>query len=771
MAPFASPRRAPTIRQWLALLLAAFILPATLAVVALFLHSYARERAGVERAALDVSRALMQAIDLELSSARAALEALATSPSLDRPDLAVFRTQAIAVLHGRPGNVLVLSDARLRQVVNTGVPPGAPLPGHGNPAGIRRLFEGAGPGVSDLYVGPTVGRLLSSVDVPVPRGERVAWVLSMQYVGERLGTILERQQVPPGANVTIYDGGGRIVWSSRARRAEVGRRASTALLAGFALGPEGMVDESIDGDARVTAFSRSSVSSWSVAMALQRSVLNASLWHALEWIVLGGLGLLALGGVLVWAIGSRIETAVRSLVRPANALGHGEQVVLPPLHLDEAQDVGHALVQAAGLLRERTVQRDEAERAQHSLREAKRAVERSESFLRGIFDESPDGILLVGPDCRVTRVNPQAERLFGRAQGALDGAPLDALLGDSREGAGPVCERMRTNPLRSSMAGTTVLRGRRADGSAFPADAMANQLPDQELMIVTVRDVSAGWEQEEALRHALEDKDTLLKELYHRVKNNLQLINSLFNLQARTLQPGRARHALEEAANRVRAMALVHERLYQSRTLGTIALDDYVGELCEQLAGAASAAQRGIALALEVAPIDIGLDVAVPLGLLLNELVSNSLEHAFPEGRHGTLRVVLAPAPAAGGEAPDEDLLRLVVSDDGIGLPPDADGTSGQTLGLRLVVALSDQLHGQLTFGNAAGQGSGACITLMFRASGAGKRQAAHGAGLPPGPAGVAGHAAGAANASATTAGPESGRAPAPRQVRRRSFR
>lgn len=717
-------RRAPTIRQWLALLLAAFIVPTTLAVVALFLHSYARERAGIENASQDVSRALMQAIDRELSSAQAALEALATSPSLDAHDLRAFQAQAIEVLHARPGNVLVATDTNLRQVINTGRPLGAALPRHGNAGEIRGVFATARPMVSDLYLGPTVNRLLSSVDVPVVRDGQVRYVLSMQYFGERLGAILERQQAPRGATVTIYDGKARVVWSSRATRAEVGRRASSALAAGFALGPEGTIDEAgPDGGGLVTVFSRSSLSDWTVAIALQRSALNANLWRSLEWIIVGGCVLLVLGAALVALIGTRIEAAVRGLVQPAIALGHGEQVVLPPLPLDEALDVGHALVQTAALLRERTVQRDEAEHAERTLREAKRAVERSEAFLRGIFEETPDGVLLVGPDCRVARANAQAERMFGHSAGALEGRALDALLVETGDAPGSVCERMRAAPARSGMAGTTHLRGLRRDGVAFPADAMANPLPERALLIVTVRDVSAGWEQEEALRQALADKSTLLKELYHRVKNNLQLVISLFNLQARTLKDGRAQRALLEAANRVRAMSLVHERLYQSRTLGTICLDDYVGELCDQLASAGSAHQRGIVLALDVAPVDVGLDLAVPLGLLLNELVSNSLKHAFPAGRKGTIHVTLAQEPGEGGAA-GEQLLRLTVRDDGIGLPPNANETSPQTLGLRLVDALSEQLHARLVLENRGG----ACIMLVFHAGRNGKSGASHAA-------------------------------------------
>jgi PAS domain S-box-containing protein len=698
-------RRAPTIRQWLALLLAAFIVPAALAVVTLAVHGYQRERAGVERANLDVARARMQAIDRELASAQAAMQALATSPNLDRPDFRRFYDQAIDVLHSRPGNVLLLLDDRLRQVVNTHMPFGAALPKHGDPVQLRQVFDSGRPSVSDLYVGPTVRRLLTSVDVPVLRQGRVSYVLSMQYFGERLGAILERQQIPARTSATIYDSAGRIIWRDRGSPGDVGRRAEPALAAALLLEPEGIVDDTgPDGRHHVTAFSRSAVSKWAVAIALQRSDLNAVLWNALAWITLGALCLLTLGLALTRMIGAHIERSMHTLVEAAMALGYGEPVVPAASRLREAKEVGHALVQAAALLRERTAQRDDAERAERGLREANRAIERSEAFLRGIFEETPDGVVLVDADCRVTRANGQAERLFGYAPGALEGVAVDRLLVESGPGAAPVSARVRSAPLRRGTDGTMQLHGRRRDGTTFPADAMASPLRERELVIVTVRDMTETWEQEEALRGALEDKNTLLRELYHRVKNNLQLIISLFNLQVRSLPDDQARQALVDAAGRVRAMALVHERLYQSGSLSSIRLDGYVSELCAELAGAAAAPQRGIAVRAEAVPLEVGLDVAVPLGLLLNELVTNSLKHAFPEGRHGTVRVRL--------EHVDAGRVRLTVSDDGVGLPPDR--TSRPTLGLKLVSALSDQLRAEFTLDNR----DGAVATLEFRVPG-----------------------------------------------------
>jgi PAS domain S-box-containing protein len=710
-------RRAPTIRQWLAMLLAVFIVPAAVAVVALFVYSYQRERAGIERSNLDLARALMQAIDRELASAQGAMQALATSPNLDHANLHAFFGQATEVLHDRPGNILVLVDSSGRQVVNTHVPFGQALPLHGNQVQLRRVFDINRPLVSDLYVGPTVQRLLTSVDVPVVRNGRVSYVLSMQYFGERLGAILEHQNIPPDAAAAIYDSTARIVWRSRGSIGDVGLHAGAALAAGMVLEPEGIVDETgPDGVAYVTVFSRSTVSNWAVAIALRRGALNAALWRSMAWIALGALGMFALGLALVRAIGARIEQSIRGLVNPAIALGYGEPVALPDLHLREAKDVGHALLQAAALLRERTAQRDEAERATLRLIDANQEIERSEAFLRGIFEETPDGVLLVGRDCRITRANAQAEQLFGHAQGQLAGLQIDALLAEAGVAPRPVCVRVWDAPLRRGLDGSTQLYGKRRDGTRFPLDAMASPLRGSKLVILTVRDMTENWEQDEALRRTLEDKNILLKELYHRVKNNLQLIISMFNLQVRSLSDSQARQALLEAAARVRTMALVHERLYQSPTLSSIALDEYVKELCEQLAGAALAAQRGIAVQVDAEPVEIGLDLAVPLGLLLNELVSNCLTHAFPEGRRGRVRVrIVRDQDEIGGGT-----MRVSVEDDGIGLPDDFDRTSTRTLGLRLVAALSEQLRGRFSILNPASDGRGGVLaTLVFSIPGA----------------------------------------------------
>lgn len=192
-------------------------------------------------------------------------------------------------------------------------------------------------------------------------------------------------------------------------------------------------------------------------------------------------------------------------------------------------------------------------------------------------------------------------------------------------------------------------------------------------------------DKEALLETALQEKEILLKEVYHRVKNNLQVITSLFNLQARTLPDGLARTALLEGADRVRAMSLVHEKLYQSSNLASVALASYIDDLCARLSGAAGAYQPR--LETDVDPdLAIGLEAAVPLGLILNELISNCLKHAFPEGQQGHIQIKLQR---------EADGLRLEVADDGVGLPPGFDPATQPSLGLKLVTSLARQLDGR----------------------------------------------------------------------------
>jgi two-component sensor histidine kinase len=191
------------------------------------------------------------------------------------------------------------------------------------------------------------------------------------------------------------------------------------------------------------------------------------------------------------------------------------------------------------------------------------------------------------------------------------------------------------------------------------------------------------------------EREVLLKEVHHRVKNNLQVISSLINMQMRSLGTDVERDALVECRTRVRAIALIHEKLYQSQDHARVPFSEYAGGLAEDVFHATRISPEKVSLELAVEDVALAVDKAIPCGLILNELITNALKHAFPDGRSGRVRVELVPFGANG--------LRLVVRDDGVGLPAGLDVHRPSSLGLQLVQMLAKQLHAALEVEAAEG--------------------------------------------------------------------
>lgn len=191
------------------------------------------------------------------------------------------------------------------------------------------------------------------------------------------------------------------------------------------------------------------------------------------------------------------------------------------------------------------------------------------------------------------------------------------------------------------------------------------------------------------------EKEVLLKEIHHRVKNNLQIISSLLNLQANRVTDSRTLQALSDSQARVRSMALIHERLYQSQSLAKIDFGEYVKSLATDLFRSYRHNITGTQLEIQVDEVILDLDQAVSCGLILNELMTNALKYAFPNGREGTIRVELRVKP--------ERVLSLQVADDGIGVPSDFDTLHTNSLGLQLVNNLVSQLNGTIDIERSEG--------------------------------------------------------------------
>jgi two-component sensor histidine kinase len=200
---------------------------------------------------------------------------------------------------------------------------------------------------------------------------------------------------------------------------------------------------------------------------------------------------------------------------------------------------------------------------------------------------------------------------------------------------------------------------------------------------------------EEQLQASLKEKEMLLREIHHRVKNNLQVVSSLLFLQSEAVGDERPRRALEESQQRVRSLALLHEQMYQSAELATVDFGRYVEGLVYQLRDAYHIRPDTVALVPRVEDVSLGLDTAIPCSLIINELVSNALRHAFPPDWQSASNADGRPEVRITFHPADDELL-LVVSDNGVGLPAEMDLDTVDSLGLRIVQLLTRQLHGTL---------------------------------------------------------------------------
>jgi two-component system, sensor histidine kinase PdtaS len=190
----------------------------------------------------------------------------------------------------------------------------------------------------------------------------------------------------------------------------------------------------------------------------------------------------------------------------------------------------------------------------------------------------------------------------------------------------------------------------------------------------------------------LKEKDILLGEIHHRVKNNLQVIYSLLDMQSSKVSDETALHLLRESQNRIRSMSLIHQRLYESKDFGRVDFRSFLDTLVPNLVSSYSADPNRITLLIDAAEVSLPIHAAIPCGLIVNELISNALKHAFPGHRHGEIRIGLVSR---------ENQVELSVSDNGAGVPEGLELANATTLGLQLVTLLADQLGAKITLQRA----------------------------------------------------------------------
>jgi PAS domain S-box-containing protein len=340
---------------------------------------------------------------------------------------------------------------------------------------------------------------------------------------------------------------------------------------------------------------------------------------------------------------------------------------------------------------------------------AEKALCESTERLQSIFRVAPIGIGVVR-DRVLLEANRRLTEITGYTQEELVGRSARILYRNQEE-----FERVgRDKYLQIGELGSGAVetRWQRKDGAVIDVLLSSTPLDPPDLskgVIFTALDITERKRAVENIRAALMEKEVLLKEVHHRVKNNMQIITTLLDLQSDSIDDKQAVTAFRDSQDRIRAMALVHEQLYQSRDLAHIDFGEYIENLAAFLFNSYMEDSERITLKVDAGQIALEIDRAIPCGLIVNELVSNSLKHAFPGGRHGEITVRLH-----GG---DDGRIFLTVADNGTGLPPGVDFRDTSTLGLQLVNMLTRQLRGRVEMSGERGTSWEITFSTMDNAS------------------------------------------------------
>ncbi len=333
---------------------------------------------------------------------------------------------------------------------------------------------------------------------------------------------------------------------------------------------------------------------------------------------------------------------------------------------------------------------------------AEEALQMSESRLRAIIEGALDSIFIKDRDLFYVLANPAMEKLFN--------LPMNEIIGKTdRQLFGEEIGRHIEEIDQQVLAGKTVAEEPTKPVRGIPHTFHTIKVPlrnqNGEVMGICgiARDISERKRAEDQIKASLKEKEVLLKEIHHRVKNNMQIISSLLNLQAGYIRDPQALNAFKESQNRIKSMALIHEKLYQAKSLAKINFAEYVRDLSENLFQSYDAYSRKITLEMNVQNVFLGIDTAIPCGLIINELVCNSLKHAFPNGREGGVKIDFQPVGELIVNEDRKNQYVLVVGDDGVGLPVELDFKKTNTLGLQLVNTLIDQLAGSVEVVRSSG--------------------------------------------------------------------
>ncbi len=325
-----------------------------------------------------------------------------------------------------------------------------------------------------------------------------------------------------------------------------------------------------------------------------------------------------------------------------------------------------------------------------------------------VMESIADGVLVMDKALRLVDLNPAAQNLLQVNERDYIGRPMAQVWPQ-------VAELMANDSQTSGHTTSWVVQNL---DETRTLDIRVSALVDWQKVaigsVIVVRDITEMISSTKQLQASLCEKETLLKEIHHRVKNNLQIISSLLNLQSNTVDNPLTLAQFQDSQNRIRSMALIHEHLYRSDDLARIDFSSYLHNLVDSLVQTYRSQSQSLNLKIETDPMLLDMDTAIPCGLIVNELVSNALKHAFPQERTGQIGIVLR-------HERDKRQYHLVIGDDGIGIPGDLDYQHTTSLGLQLVNSLARQINGTI----ALCRENGTQFDIRFPDLGAGRQKEA----------------------------------------------
>jgi PAS domain S-box-containing protein len=321
-------------------------------------------------------------------------------------------------------------------------------------------------------------------------------------------------------------------------------------------------------------------------------------------------------------------------------------------------------------------------------KKAEEALLKSETFYRAIFENTGTATIIVGLDTIISMANKRCEALSGYPVDEIEKrlSFMDFIHPEDQQRV------LEYHKIRRSGEGVVPaeyeFRLLSKNGEERQIMLSASIIPGTTDSVVSLLDITERKTAENEVKRSLNEKELLLREIHHRVKNNMQIISSLLNLQRSYIQDEEADNILQESQGRVKSMALIHEKLYQTSDLARINVAEYIRSLTMNLFHSYTV-KPGINLSMDVGELYFNIDTAVPLGLIINELVSNSLKYAFQDQDEGEIRISLI-------ETAEPGRYLLLIRDDGTGFPEEVDFCQTHSLGLQLVNTLVNQLDGEI---------------------------------------------------------------------------